>query len=92
MDDLQVVNELSTLVPSDNSALITVETVRIGHSRLEGQFLVTYDDGKTSATTRPLQSFISAQDLKMELEALPNIGHVTVVRSKSHLVLRMTAQ
>ena len=83
VDDLQVINDLSTLVPSDNSALVSVETVRNGNSRLEGRFLVTYDDGKTFATTRPLQSLISAQDLKLELEDLPNIGQVTVVRSKS---------
>ena len=83
VDDLQVINELSTLVPFDDSATITVSTVRIGHARLEGQFQLTYDDGKIAATTRPLQSFISADDLKMELEALPNIGHVTVKRSES---------
>ncbi|KAL3774885.1 hypothetical protein ACHAW5_007303 [Stephanodiscus triporus] len=83
VDELEVVNELSTSVQSDTSALITVQTVRTGDTMLEGQFQVTYDDGKTTATTRPLQNFISAEDLKMELEALRNIGQVTVVRSKS---------
>lgn len=83
VDDLQVINELSTLVPFDNSAAITVSTVRVGHGRLEGQFYLIYDHGKTAATTRPLQSFTSADDLKLELEALPNIGHVTVKRSES---------
>jgi len=83
VDELEFVNELSTSVESDNSALVTISTIREGDDRLDGQFQVTYNNGLTTETTQPLQSFISAQDLKMELEALPNIGQVTVVRSRS---------
>ncbi len=50
VDDLDVVNELSTTVQSDNSALITVETIRNGAEILGGQFWVTYDNEKTTAT------------------------------------------
>ncbi|KAL7537095.1 hypothetical protein ACHAXR_007582 [Thalassiosira sp. AJA248-18] len=80
VDDLEALNELSTSVESDHSASILVETIRDGDDRLSGQFQVTYNDGQT---TQPLQSFASAEDLKLELEALPSIGQVTVVRSKS---------
>ncbi|KAL9189871.1 hypothetical protein ACHAXT_009546 [Thalassiosira profunda] len=83
VDTLEAVSELSTSVEVDDSADVLVETVRTGDDRLSGQFRVAFDDGQTVETTRPLQSFISAEDLQMELEALPNIGRVTVVRSKS---------
>lgn len=83
IDDLEVINELSTSVASDSSALINVETIQVGDSMLEGQFQVAYNDGTKIETTRPLQSFISASELKRELESLPNIGRVTVVRSRS---------
>mmetsp|Transcript_25263 Transcript_25263/g.52844 ORF Transcript_25263/g.52844 Transcript_25263/m.52844 type:complete len:1508 (+) Transcript_25263:155-4678(+) len=83
VDSLETLNELSTSVESDASASIIVDTIRNGDDRLQGQFQVTYDDGHTLETTRPLQSFISAEDLKLELEALPNVGQVTIARSKS---------
>ena len=44
---------------------------------------MTHDDGQTTETTRPLQSIILAEDFKLELEELPNIRQVTIVRSKS---------
>jgi hypothetical protein len=83
VDVLEVINELYTLIPLDNSPLITVQTIRNGSQMLEGQFWLTYNDGKATATTQPLQSFISGEDLKVELEALSNIGQVTIVQSKS---------
>ena len=83
VDNLEFVNELSTSVGSDRSAMITVDTVQVGDTMLEGLFQVSYNDGTKIETTRPLQSFISADDLKRELEALPNIGRVNVVRSRS---------
>eukprot|EP00970_Alexandrium_tamarense_P002964 scaffold427_cov103-Alexandrium_tamarense.AAC.19 len=83
VDLLEAVNELSTSVESDASASILVETIRDGDDRLKGQFQISYNDGNAIETTQPLESFISADDLKLELEALPNIGRVNVVRSQS---------
>lgn len=83
VDLLEAINELSTSVDSDSSADILVETIRDGDDRLTGEFSLSFNDGRTIETTRPLQSFISAEDLQMELEALPNIGRVSVVRSQS---------
>jgi len=85
VDELELVNELSTSVESDESALITIATVRDGDDRLTGMFQITYDDDQTSETTQPLQSFISAEELKTELEALSNVGQVTVARSMSNV-------
>ena len=83
VDLLEAINELSTLVDDDTSADILIESIHDGDDRLKGEFLLSFNDGKTTETTRPLPSFISADDLKMELEALPNIGFVNVVRSQS---------
>lgn len=46
---------------------------------------MTFDDGSFQHTTAPLDSFISALDLKDELEHLPNIGLVSVARSEVDL-------
>ncbi len=83
IDDLAAVNELSSSAVSDTSAMISVETIQVGDSMLDGQFQVSYNDGVKTETTRALQSFISAEELERELEALSNIGRVTVVRSRS---------
>ena len=83
VDLLEAINELSTSVESDSSASISVETISDGDERLQGEFKLSYNNGYSIETTRPLQSFISADELKSELEALPNIGIVTVVRSAS---------
>ena len=83
VDLLEAINELSTLVDYDTSADILIETILDGDDRLKGEFQLSFNDGKTTETTRPLPSFISADDLKMEIEALPNIGSVNVVRSQS---------
>lgn len=80
---LEAINELSTSVETDESADILVETVRNGDDRLKGEFVLSFNDGRTTETTRPLQSFISAEDLKMELEAFSNVGRVNVVRAQS---------
>eukprot|EP00804_Cyclotella_cryptica_P021433 CCRYP_005783-RA/>CCRYP_005783-RA protein AED:0.00 eAED:0.00 QI:831/1/1/1/1/1/3/2372/6166 len=80
---LEAISELSTSVETDSSAKIVVESIQKGDDRLTGEFLVSFNDGKTTETTRPLQSFISANDLKMEFEALANVGRVNVVRSQS---------
>ena len=83
VDLLEVINELETSVGSDTSAAIFVDTVREGDGMLEGKFQVSFNDGLSVETTRPLQNFISAEELKEELELLHNVGIVNVVRSES---------
>ena len=83
VDLLEVINELETSVEFDNSASVVVDTLREGDGMLEGRFQVSFNDGTTTETTRPLQNFISAEELKEELESLPNIGLVNVVRFES---------
>jgi hypothetical protein len=83
VDLLEVVNELETSVTSDESAFVTVDTIREGDGMLEGKFKVSFNDGVSVETTKPLQNFISAEDLKEELESLHNVGIVNVVRSES---------
>ena len=83
VDLLEVINELETSVESDNSASVIVDTVREGDGMLEGKFEVSFNDGVSVETTRPLQNFISEEVLKEELESLHNVGIVNVVRSES---------
>ena len=83
VDILEGISNMETSVPADNSGAISISSTREGDDRLSGTFELSYNDGSAVATTRPLESFISAEDLKAELERLPNIGHVAVTRSQS---------
>ena len=83
VDLLEVINELETSVESDSSASVFVDTIEEGDGMLEGKFEVSFNDGVSVETTRPLQNFISAEELKEELESLHNVGTVEVVRTES---------
>ena len=85
VDLLEPINYLETLRDGDSSSDILVEVLTEGDDNLRGQFTLTFDDGSFQHTTAPLDSFISALDLKDELESLPNIGLVSVARSEVDL-------
>lgn len=83
VDLLEGISSLETSVPTDNSGAISISSTREGDDRLFGTFELSYNDGSAVATTRPLESFISAEDLKAELQRLPTVGQVAVTRSQS---------
>lgn len=81
-DTLKPINTLTTL-RNDASANIAITVIQEGDDNIRGQFDLSFDDGLSKFTTEPLDSFISASDLQTELEKLPNIGTVSVVRSET---------
>ena len=72
-------------MPNDSSADIFIETLRDGDDPLGGTFQLSFSNGITTASTRPLESFISAARLETELERLANVGDVSVSRLRSDL-------
>ena len=85
VDVLDFVSSLTTSVPNDSSADIFIETLRDGDDPLGGTFQLSFSNGITTASTRPLESFISAARLETELERLANVGDVSVSRLRSDL-------
>jgi len=82
LDALEAESSLSTTVDNGESVSINVNTIQDGDDPLTGKFSIGYFDGITVQTTAPLYSFISSDDLQIELESLPNVGRVEVERKK----------
>ena len=64
VDLLEPINYLETLRDGDSSSDILVEVLTEGDDNLRGQFTLAFEDGSSQHTTAPLDSFISALDLK----------------------------
>lgn len=79
-DKLEAINKLKASRVDSNRPSINVEEVQDGDEPLRGLFSLSFSDGVSNESTRLLDSFISADDLKSELERLPNIGIVIVQR------------
>ena len=88
VDALDYVSALSTSVDSDFSASISVDVIRQGNDRLDGTFQLAFTSGDgglmtTTETTLPLNAFASEEDMRDQLESLPNVGRVHVQRTQS---------
>lgn len=79
VDHIDVVNNLYTSRSDSDKPSLIVEEIRKGADPLKGQFLLSFEQH----STRALDAFVSARDLKMALEALPNIGTLSVTRSET---------
>ena len=88
VDALDYVSALSTSVDSDFSASISVDVIRQGNDRLDGTFQLAFTSGDgglmtTTETTLPLNAFASEEEMRDQLESLPNVGRVHVQRTQS---------
>jgi len=79
VDLLEPVNYLYTSRIDSDTPSVLVEEIRKGAEPLRGQFMLSFDQQSTTA----LDAFISARDLKAALEALPNIGSLSVIRTET---------
>ena len=76
-------NELSTSLRNDDSALISISVLQKGDA-LGGTFQLAFSNEFTTEKTSTLTPFTSAKHIKSELENLSNIGRVSVIRSYNH--------
>lgn len=87
VDTLEYFNSLTTTVPIDDSATISIYTAREGDLPLSGKFTIAYDNGLSLHTTGPLESFATATEMKEKMEQLPNVGVIDVVRVDETLMI-----
>jgi PA14 domain./Fibronectin type III domain./Filamin/ABP280 repeat. len=80
-DVIKPLNNLFTLRSDDLSANVLVEVIQEGEESLRGNFVLSFNDQVSVHNTSPLEAFISALELKHELQKLPNVGLVAVQKN-----------